>query len=251
MTAHGPGIPGGVERGGSGTTDVVLRAGGASWRTVPRSLGSAALTALGTGLLGLALVLPVAVVVLFAGAGWTTVGVVALWTVSAAVAVGFAGAWGVACFRVYRISFSAVGDPPGVRLVRGLGSGRWRPLQRSDRLRLEQETEEPYAGDPLPATRVLTLRLIRDDGDVCRALLPPDTDAGQLLAALEQALGPAVLLEFHVKRTTRPMPRRRPGPRNRGRGGPSGVGISGAGGYSCGSGSGSGSGCGGGGGGGG
>ncbi|MFG2335037.1 hypothetical protein [Streptomyces yangpuensis] len=245
MTAHGPGMPGGVERGGSGTTDVVLRAGGASWRTVPRSLGSAALTALGTGLLGLALVLPVAVVVLFAGAGWAMVGVVALWTVPAAVAVGFAGALVVACFRVYRIRFSAVGDPPGVRLVRGLGSGRWRPLEGSDRLRLEQEIEEPYAGDPLPATSVLTLRLIRDGGDVCRAVLQPDTDARRLLAALEQALGPAVLLELHVRRTTRPAPRRRPGPRTRGRGGPSGVGISGAGGYSCGSGSG----CGGGGGG--
>ncbi|WP_314250054.1 hypothetical protein [Streptomyces sp. DSM 40907] len=55
----------------------------------------------------------------------------------------------------------------------------------------------------------------------------------------------ALLLELHVKRTTRPAPRRRPGPRNRGRGGPAGIGISGAGG--CGSGSGSG--CGGGGGG--
>ncbi|MFF4388784.1 hypothetical protein ACFY0G_18675 [Streptomyces sp. NPDC001552] len=249
MTAHSPGTPGGVERGESGTTDVVLRAGGASWLTVPRSLGSAGLTALGTGLLGLALVLPVAVMVLFSGAGWATVGVVALWMVSAAVAAGFAGALAVACFRVHRIRFSAIGDPPGVCLVRGLGSGLgsgpWRPMEEPDRLRLEQEIEEPYAGDPRPATRVLTLRLIRDDSDVCRAVLPPDTDARQLLAALEQALGPAVLLELHVKRTTRPAPRRRPGPRNRGRGGPSGIGISGAGGYGCGGSSG----CGGGGGG--
>lgn len=245
MTAHSPGAPGGVERGGSGTTDVVLRAGGDSWLTVPRSLGSAALTALGTGLLGLALVLPVAVFVLFSGAGWAAVGVVALWMVSAAVAAGFAGALAAACFQVYRIRFSAAGDPPGVCLVRGLGSGPWRPMEEPDRLRLEQEIEEPYAGDPLPATRVLTLRLIRDDSDVCRAVLPPDTDARQLLAALEQALGPAVLLELHVKRTTRPAPRRHP--RKRGRGGPSGIGISGAGGYSCGSGGG----CGGGGGGGG
>ncbi|WP_148668492.1 hypothetical protein, partial [Streptomyces sp. WAC05950] len=81
MTAHSPGEPGSVERGESGTTDVVLRAGGASWLTVPRSMGSAASTALGTGLLGLALALPVAVIVLFSGAGWATVGVVALWMV--------------------------------------------------------------------------------------------------------------------------------------------------------------------------
>ncbi|MET9694095.1 hypothetical protein ABZY81_37655 [Streptomyces sp. NPDC006514] len=247
MTAHSPGAPGGVERGESGTTDVVLRAGGASWLTVPRSLGSAALTALGTGLLGLALVLPVAVIVLFSGAGWATVGVVALWMVFVAGAAGFAGALSVACFQVYRIRFSAVGDTPGVRLVRGLGSGPWRPMEEPDRLRLEQEIEEPYAGDTLPATRVLTLRLIRDDSDVCRAVLPPDTDARQLLAALEQALGSAVLLELHVKRTTRPAPRRRPGPRKRSRGGSSGIGISGAGGYGCGGSSG----CGGGGGGGG
>ncbi|MFD9469297.1 hypothetical protein [Streptomyces goshikiensis] len=241
MTAGSAGVPGGVERGESGTTDVVLRAGGGSWLTVPRSLGNAALTALGTGLLGLALVLPVAVIVLFSGAGWATVGVVALWMVSAAVAAGFAGALAAACFRVYRIRFSAAGDPSGVRLVRGLGSGPWRLAEDPDRLRLEQEIQEPYAGDPLPATRVLTLRLIRDDSDVCRAVLPPDTDPRQLLAALEQALGPAVLLELHVKRTTRPAPQRRPR-----RGGLSGIGISG-GGYSCGGGSGSG--CGGGGGG--
>ncbi|MEV7583742.1 hypothetical protein [Streptomyces erythrochromogenes] len=249
MTAHSPGVPGSVERGGSGTTDVVLRAGGGSWRTVPRSLGSAASTALGTGLLGLALVLPVAVVVLFSGAGWAAVGVVALWTVSAAVVAGFAGALAVACSRVYRIRFSAAGDPPGVCLVRGLGSGPWWLSQEPDRLRLEQEIEEPYAGDPLPATRVLTLRLIRDGSDVCRAVLGPDTDARRLLAALEQALGPAVLLELHVRRTTRPAPRRRPGPRGPGRGGSSGIGISGAGGYSCGGGSGCGGGGGGGGGG--
>ncbi|MFE9933788.1 hypothetical protein [Streptomyces sp. NPDC005533] len=241
MTAHSAGAPVGVERGESGTTDLVLRTGGASWLTVPRSLGSAALTALGAGLLGLALVLPAAVIVLFAGAGWATVGVVALWMVSIAVAAGFAGALAVACFRVYRIRFSAAGDPQGVRLVRGLGSGPWRPMGEPDRLRLEQEIEEPYAGDPLRATRVLTLRLIRDDSDVCRAVLPPETDAAQLLAALEQALGPEVLLELQVRRTTRPAPRRRCS-----RGGPSGIGISGAGGYSCGGGSG----CGGGGGGG-
>lgn len=150
MTGHSPGVPGGVERGESGTTDVVLRAGGGSWLTVPRSLGSAALTALGTGLVGLALVLPVAVIVLFSGAGWAAVGVVALWMVSAAVAAGFAGALAVACFRVYRIRFSAAGDPPGVRLVRGLGIGPWRPMEEPDRLRLEQEIEEPYAGDPSP-----------------------------------------------------------------------------------------------------
>ncbi|MFJ6780283.1 hypothetical protein [Streptomyces yangpuensis] len=240
MTARSPGMPGGVERGGSGTTDVVLRAGGGSWRTVPRSLGSAALTALGTGLLGIAVALPVAVIVLFSGGGWATVWSVTLWLVSAAVAAGFAGASAVACFQVYRITFSAVGDPPAVRLVRGLGSGPWRPVAEPDRLRLEQEIEEPYAGDPLPATRVLTLRLIRDGSDVCRAVLPPDTDARQLLAALEQALGPAVLLELQVKRTTRPAPRRRPGPGNRGRGGSSGIGISGAGGYGCGSGCGGG-----------
>ncbi|MFJ6478870.1 hypothetical protein ACIQK6_01815 [Streptomyces sp. NPDC091682] len=238
MTAHSSGAPGDVERGESGTTDVVLRAGGASWLTVPRSMGSAALTALGTGLLGLALVLPVAAIMLFSGAGWAAVGVVALWMVSAAVAAGFAGALAVDCFQVYRIRFSAVGDPSAVCLVRGLGSGPWRPVEEPDRLRLEQEIEEPYAGDPRPATRVLTLRLIRDDSDVCRAVLPPDTDARRLLAALEQALGPAVLLELHVKRTTRPAPRRHPGTRNRGRGGPSGFGISGAGGYSCGGGSG-------------
>lgn len=235
MTAHSPGASGSVERGESGTTDVVLRPGGASWRTVPRSLGGAGLTALGTGLLGLALVLPVAVIVLFSGAGWATVGVVALWMVSAAVVAGFAGALAVACFRVYRIRFSAAGDPPAVLLVRGLGSGPWRLTEEPDRLRLEQETEEPYAGDPLPATRVLTLRLIRDDSDVCRATLPPDTDARQLLAALEEALGPAVLLELHARRTTRPAPRR-----SHGRGGPSGIGISGAGGYSCGGGCGGG-----------
>ncbi|MFF2405176.1 MULTISPECIES: hypothetical protein [Streptomyces] len=127
-----------------------------------------------------------------------------------------------------------------MRLVRGLGSGPWRPAEEPDRLRLELEIEESFAGDPLPATRVLTLRLIRDDSDVCRAVLPPDTDPRQLLAALEHALGPAVLLELHVKRTTRRAPQRRPR-----RGGSSGIGISGAGGYSCGGGSG----CGGGGGG--
>ncbi|MFE1788094.1 hypothetical protein ACFW7J_06800 [Streptomyces sp. NPDC059525] len=246
MTAHSPGAPGSVERGRSGTTDVVLRAGAPSWLTVPHLLGSAALSALGTGLLGLALVLPVAVIVLFSGTGWAMVGVVALWMVSVAVAAGFAGALAVACFQVYRIRFSAAGDPPGVRLVRGLGSGPWQPIEEPDRLRLEQEIEEPYAGDPLPATRVLTLRLIRDDSEVCRAVLPPDTDARQLLTALEQALGRVVLLELHVKRTTRPAPRRGPGPRNRGRGGGGGIGISGAGGYSCGGSSG----CGGGGGGG-
>ncbi|MFE9797173.1 hypothetical protein ACFYRL_36300 [Streptomyces goshikiensis] len=124
MTAGSAGAPGGVERGEAGTTVVVLRAGGGSWRTVPRSLGSAALTALGTGLLGLALVLPVAVIVLFSGSGWATVGVVALWMVSVAVAAGFAGALAAACFRVYRIMFSAAGDPPAVGLVRGLR--RWR-----------------------------------------------------------------------------------------------------------------------------
>ncbi|WP_143196623.1 hypothetical protein [Streptomyces sp. MJM1172] len=242
MTTGCAGAPGGVERGESGTTDVVLRAGGGSWRTVPRSMGNAALTALGTGLLGLALVLPVAVIVLFSGAGWTMVGVMAFWMVSAAVAAGFAGALAAACFRVRRIRFSAAGDPPAVRLVRGLGSGPWRPAEEPDRLRLEQEIEEPYAGDPLPAARVLTLRLIRDDSDVCRAVLPPDIDARQFLTTLEQALGPAVLLELHVKRITRPAPRLRPR-----RDGPSGIGISGAGGYSCGGGSG----CGGGGGGGG
>ncbi|MFF3429784.1 hypothetical protein [Streptomyces sp. NPDC002602] len=240
MTARSAGAPGGVERGESGTTDVVLRAGGGTWRTVPRSLGNATLTALGTGLLGLALAVPVAVIVLFSGAGWTTVGVVALWMVSAAVVAGFAGALVAACSHVYRIRFSAAGDPPAVRLVRGLGSGPWRPTEEPDRLRLEQEIEEPYAGDPLPATRVLTLRLIRDSSDVCRAVLPLDTDARRLLAALEQALGSAVLLELHVKHTTRPTPRLRPR-----RGGPSGIGISGAGGYSCGGSSG----CGGGGGG--
>ncbi|WP_164496056.1 hypothetical protein [Streptomyces sp. ADI95-16] len=141
MTAGSAGVPGGVERGESGTTDVVLRAGGASWLTVRRSLGNASLTALGTGLLGLALVLPVAVIVLFSGAGWATVGVVALWMVSAAVAAGFAGALAAACFRVYRIRFSAAGDPPGVRLVRGLGSGPWRLAEDPDRLRLEQEIQ--------------------------------------------------------------------------------------------------------------
>ncbi|MEU6314973.1 hypothetical protein [Streptomyces sp. NPDC047014] len=242
MTAHSPGVPGEVMRGGSGTTELVLRAGGGSWLTLPRSLGDTALAALVAGVLGLVLLVPVAVVLLFTGAGWPVVGVVALWMVSVAAAAGFVGALAGACFQVYRIGFAAPGDPSGVRLVRGLGAGPWRPAREEPyRLRLEQEIVEPYAGDPRPATRVLTLRLIREDADVCRAVLPPDTDAGQLLASLEQAVDPAVLLESHIRRTTRPEPRIRP----RGRTG-SGFGISGAGGSSCGGSSG----CGGGGGGG-
>ncbi|TXS28680.1 hypothetical protein EAO71_07705, partial [Streptomyces sp. ms191] len=230
MTARKPGLPGGVERSASGTTDVVLREGGGSWLTVPRSLGRALLTAVVSGLLGLFLTVPVAVVVLLSGAGWATVWVVAFWMVSVLAAAGFTGVLAAACLRVHRIRFSAAGDPPMVRLVRGVRTGRWRLSEAPNRLRLEQEIEEPYPGDPLPGTTVLTLRLIRDDSDVCRAVLPPDTDARQLIAALEQALGSAVLIELHVRRTTRP------GPPKRSRGGYSVIGIGGAGGYSCGGG---------------
>ncbi|WP_030732551.1 hypothetical protein [Streptomyces sp. NRRL S-237] len=88
----------------------------------------------------------------------------------------------------------------------GLGSGT------PDRLRLEQEIEEPCAGDPGPATRVITLRLIRDDSYVCRANLLPDTDARQLLAALGAGPGAG-----RPARTPRQVhhPLRTPPPRQR------------------------------------
>ncbi|MFD7080612.1 hypothetical protein [Streptomyces sp. NPDC059918] len=227
-------MPGEVERGAAGTTDVVLREGGGSWLTLPRSVGRAATTGLLAGLAGLVLAVPTAAVVLLSGRGWAAVWVVVSWMESAAVAVGFTGALAAACFRVYRITFSPSSDGPlMVRVVRGLGAGPWRVGEGPIRVRLEQVIEEPCGDDPNPATTVVSLRVIRDDSDIGRAVLPPGTDVPRLGAALEEALGSSVVIELHVRRKTRPRVTRRA---NRG----GFTGISGAGGYSCGGGSGGG-----------
>ncbi|MER5733683.1 hypothetical protein ABT084_36025 [Streptomyces sp. NPDC002138] len=228
-------MPGEVERGAAGTTDVVLREGGGSWLTLPRSVGRAATTGLLAGLVGLVLAVPTAAAVLLSGRGWAAMWVVALWMESAAVAVGFTGGLASACFRVHRITFSPSSDdgPLMTRVVRGLRAGPWKVGEGPIRLRLEQVIEEPCGDDPNPATTVVSLRVIRDDSDIGRAVLPPGTDVPRLGAAWEEALGSSVVIELHVRRKTRPRVTRRAD-----RGGFTG--ISGAGGYSCGGGSGGG-----------
>ncbi|MFJ8628082.1 hypothetical protein ACIRD3_35330 [Kitasatospora sp. NPDC093550] len=193
-------------RTGPASTDIVLRTGGGTRRTVLWYCLTAVRNAL------------MAPVVLFAptfltafflwlldASGGTVVTVVGVIVgVEYLLAVPLL-AW-TEVSTVHRIEFAPPEAAERFRLVRGGRPDEWCPLTRLPAVRLERSITEPYEGDPVPVEETLVGRF-DFTGEQVDWKPPAGTDAERLRKALTALLGPAgVKVELTTKRGVRPKP---------------------------------------------
>ncbi|MEU9076519.1 hypothetical protein [Kitasatospora sp. NPDC048538] len=196
----------GVLRTGPASTDIVLREGGGTRRTVLLHCLTAVRNAL---MVPVALIVPTFLAAFFlwlldaaGGTVATVVGVIA--GVEYLLAVP-ALAW-MEVSAVHRIEFAPPEAAERYRLVRAGRAGDWRPLTELPAVRLDRSITEPYEGDRAPAEETLLGRLDFTGGQV-EWKAPAGTDAALLQEALTALLGPAgVEVVLTTKRSVRPKP---------------------------------------------